>query len=102
MLTPTTQIVFAGLLLRRKDVATISLSQSQYAKDLKKMELTDFTHHREILEMGESRTFLPQGLGAMISMRRTRLDIGLDITKLATDAVDAVTEVGLRRKIAML
>ena len=101
-LTEKTPIVFTGLLVERLNNGAISLSQSQYASELKKMDPDLYIKQGKVLGQGKFRTALRQGLGALIWLHQTRPDIGFDITKLATDAVEAVTDAELGKKIILL
>ena len=101
-LTPKTPIVFTGLLLEKTITGEISLSQTQYAADLKKMDSSLYVSNGKILDSGKLRTALRQGLGALIWLHQTRPDVGFDITKMATDAVEAVTDPVLALKIIAL
>lgn len=91
-----------GLLIERLGAGTISLSHPQYAKDLEKMDIQDFIIKGKIQGDAQFRTAPRQELGAPIWPRQTRRDIGYDIAKLATDAVAAVTDVELGKKITLL
>ena len=86
-LNPETPIVFNGPLIGKFLGGAITLSQTQYARDLRKINLDKHAAHGKIFCAKELRTTLRQGLGAPIWLRQTRPDIGYDIAKLDTDAL---------------
>ena len=55
----------------------------------------DFVANNEIVNTGKLRTALRQALGSLIWLHQTRPDIGYDITRIATEAVDACASVTL-------
>ena len=57
--------------------------------ELKRIDPTQYVSNDTIHDPAKLRTALRQALGALIWLHQTRPDIGWDITKIATDAVEA-------------
>ena len=85
------------MLLETLDTGAITLSQTQYAADLKKIVTEDHLELNKIKCQKALRTPLRQALGSLIWLHQPRPAIGFDITKLATGAVAACTDPTLER-----
>ena len=101
-LTEKTKITPTGLLIEKTQNLSIALPQTQYAKELRKLNIDDYAMGNNIICGKKLRKTLRQALGSWIWLHQTRPDSGFDITKIATDAVAACTDSTLARNIANL
>ena len=85
-------IIFDGLLTEKRNDGAITLSQTQYTGELKKIQPADFAMNNQIEDDGKLRTALRQVLGPLIWLHQTCPDFGYDITRIATEAVAACTD----------
>ena len=96
-LAPENPIVFTCLCIEKCLGGAITLSQTQYAQDLKKINMGEHRFQGKIVCAKALRTTPFQGLGALIWLHQTRPDIGYDIPKLSTDDVAACADPLLAR-----
>lgn len=96
-LTPQSPIIFAGILPGRPIAGSwyIHLPQIQYAKELQKVDLGQFAQQGEILNAQKLWAAIRHVSGSLIWLRRTRPDIGFDITKIAPDSGSACADADL-------
>ena len=68
---------------------------------MQKVDVDQFVQHGGILIAQKLRTALRPIPGALIWLHRTRLDIGFDIAKIATDSVQACGDVEAELETSM-
>ena len=73
-----TPIVYTGLLLELFSDGALTLSQTQYDLDPKKISIEDHISRGEIVCRRAHRNKLRQAMGSLIWLRQTRPDIGFD------------------------
>ena len=101
-LQPGKPVISLGLKLEIDLNHISSLSQRHYVAELSKIDTNEYVKQGAIIDKADHRTTLRQALGALIWVHQTRPDIGFNITKIATDAVDACLDADLATEIILL
>ena len=89
-LAPGHPIAFLGIRIERANDNSVLVSQSRYIAEMPKMNPKEYIFdHGQIVDVAKYRTAAKQALRSLIWIHQTRPDVGYNITKIATDAVNS-------------